>query len=127
MNLLQKNSDLLTKCTPDAFKASTSVKSLQIGSNTSLAMHRDITFHMQQSRGGWSSASKSDVYQENCPWLTYYAGACLSGWSNCTRVIEPPNLECLGSEVQETLNSFIKHLYLHDDTTMPRFAPRGDL
>ena len=123
----KKITALLTKYTPDAYKDTTSAKSLRIGSNTSLAMHRDVTFHMQQSRGGWSSGSKSDVYQENCPQLTYYAGACLSGWNDCTRVIEPPNLECIGVEDQEKLNSFMNHLYLHDTTTMPRFAPRGDL
>lgn len=123
----RKITELLTKYTPDAYKSSTTAKSLRIGSNTALAMHRDITFHMQQARGGWSTGSRSDIYQEICPQLTYYAGTCLSGWSNCSKIIQPPNLECLGSEDQSKINTFISHLYPHDDKTMPRFAPAGDL
>jgi hypothetical protein len=57
----------------------------------------------------------------------YYAGACLSGWSNCTNIIHPPNLECLGPEVQGKLNKFISHLYLFDLQTMPRFGIEGNL
>jgi len=123
----KKISELLTKYSPDAHKSSTSAKSLRIGSNTVLAMHRDITFHMQQARGGWTSGSRSDVYLEICPELTYYAGACLSGWSNCTKIIHPPNLECLGPEVESKLNLFMSHLYIFDPLTMPRFAERGNL
>jgi len=123
----KKISDLLVKYIPDAYKKSISAKSLRIGSNTSLAMHNDITFHMQQSRGGWSTGSRSDIYQEICPDLTYYAGACLSGWSNCTKIIKPPSLECLGWENQKMLHSFIEHLYLHDKNTMPQFSPTGHM
>ena len=83
----RKITELLTKYTPDAYKSSTTAKSLRIGSNTALAMHRDTTFHMQQACGGWSTGSRSDIYQEICPQLTYYAGTCLSGWSNCSKII----------------------------------------
>ena len=112
---------------PASYKNKTSAKSLRIGLNTTLAMHRDITFHMQQSRGGWSTGSRSDIYQEICPDLTYYAGACLSGWDHCSKIINPPNLECLGLEEQQTVHSFIKQLYLYDNHTMPQFSPEGHM
>ncbi len=40
----RKISELIIKYTPDALKGSTSAKRLQIGLNTSLAMHCDITY-----------------------------------------------------------------------------------
>jgi hypothetical protein len=44
-----------------------------------------------------------------CPNLTYYAGTCLSGWSNCTKLIMSPNLECIDCANNECLlNEFMK-------------------
>jgi hypothetical protein len=123
----KKISDLLTKYMPASYKNTTSAKSLRIGSNTTLAMHCNITFHMQQSHGGWSTGSQSDIYQEICPDLTYYAGACLSGWDHCSKIVSPPNLECLGLEEQQTVHSVIKQLYLYDNHTMPQFSPEGHM
>ena len=118
---------VLKELSPEALKKTTTSKGLRRGSNTQMAAHRQVTFHEQQARGGWSTGSRSDVYADFVPSMSYIAGLCLSGYKNCLRnPVMPPRLECVMLPTGYTWQLIIDEFYLLDDVMKERyFSPRA--
>ena len=100
-------------------------RSIRVGSNTTLASHRDVLPEEQRNAGGFKSSFNSDLYTRMNPKLGMTAANALAGHKNAQKMVYPPSLDSLVGLVDaDSLDQFMQSLYL---ISVPQFKPNGQL
>ena len=102
----------------------TSIKSVRISSTTVMAAHPLLSFMEFLARGGWSSGTRGDTYVELIPALSLPGMLVIGSWQDPHARVYPPNLECLGADVQDVIERFIQEGFTVD---VLQFLPGGNL
>jgi len=100
-------------------------RSIRVGSNTSLANHRDVRPEDQRNAGGFKSGFNTDLYSRMNPKLGMTAANALARHPNALKKVYPPTLDSLVGRVDaEGLDCLMSKLYL---ISVPFFQERGSL
>lgn len=100
-------------------------RSIRVGSNTTLASHRDVLPEEQRNAGGFKSGSNTDLYTRMNPKLGMTAANALAGHGNARKMVYPPSLDSLVALVDaDGLDRLMKNLYT---ISVPQFEANGTL